>query len=70
MQVTKICICIVKTVKITSVTGFQKNSLDIKETKGKSKSAICLIQRTFIRETQEKYGLESKLEIYLQFFTY
>ena len=37
--------------------------------KGKSKCAICLTERTFIHETEDKYGLEKELEIYLQFFT-
>ena len=37
--------------------------------KGKSKGAICLTERTFIHEIEDKYGLESELEIYLQFFT-
>ena len=37
--------------------------------KEKSKCAICLTERTFIHEIQNKYGLESELEIYLQFFT-
>ena len=37
--------------------------------KGKSKCAICFTERTFIHEIEDKYGLESKLEIYLQFFT-
>ena len=37
--------------------------------KGKSKRAICLTERTFIHEIEDKHGLESKLEIYLQFFT-
>ena len=37
--------------------------------KGKSKCAICLTERTFIYEIEDKYGLESELEIYLQFFT-
>ena len=37
--------------------------------KEKSKCAICLIERTFIHEIQNKYGLESELEIYFQFFT-
>ena len=36
---------------------------------GKSKSAICLTERTFIDEIEDKYDLESELEIYLQFFT-
>ena len=33
--------------------------------KGKSKSAYCLTERTFIDEIEEKYGLERELEIYL-----
>ena len=37
--------------------------------KGKSKCAICLTERTFIHEIEDKYDLESELEIYLQFFT-
>ena len=37
--------------------------------KGKSKCAICLTERTFIHEIEDKYALESELEIYLQFFT-
>ena len=37
--------------------------------KGKSKCATCLTERTFIHEIKDKYGLESELEIYLQFFT-
>ena len=39
------------------------------KTKGKSKCAICLTEMTFIHETEDKYVLESELEIYLQFFT-
>ena len=37
--------------------------------KGKSRRTICLTERTFIHEIEDKYGLESELEIYLQFFT-
>ena len=37
--------------------------------KGKSKCAICFTERTFIHETEDKYGLESKLVTYIQFFT-
>ena len=37
--------------------------------KGKSKCAICLTERAFIDEIEDKYDLESELEIYLQFFT-
>ena len=36
--------------------------------KGKSKCAICLTERTFIHRIEDKCGLESELEIYLQFF--
>ena len=31
---------------------------------GKSKCAICLTERTFINETEEKYALESELELF------
>ena len=37
--------------------------------KVKSRCAICLTKRTFIYEIESKYDIESKLEIYLQFFT-
>ena len=37
--------------------------------KGKSKWAICLNERTFIHEIEDKYGLQSELEIYVQLFT-
>ena len=37
--------------------------------KGKSRCAICLTERTFIDEIEDKYDLESELEIYLQYFT-
>ena len=36
--------------------------------KGKSKCTICLNERTFIDEIEDKYYLESESEIYLQFF--
>ena len=35
--------------------------------KGKSKCAICLIEKSFIHEIE--YDIESELEIYLKFFT-
>ena len=35
----------------------------------KSKYANCLTERTFIDETEDKFDLESELEVYLQFFT-
>ena len=28
-----------------------------------------MIEKTFVDEIEEKYGLESELEVYLQFFT-
>ena len=37
--------------------------------KGKSKYAICLTERTCIHEIEDKYGLESELEINLQNLT-
>ena len=37
--------------------------------KGKSRCTIFLTERTFIDEIEGEYDLESKLEIYLQFFT-
>ena len=40
-----------------------------KKIKGKSKCAICLTERTFIDQIEDKYDLESELEFYLQFFT-
>ena len=43
---------------------FPKNQI-----KGKSKCPICLTERTVIHEIEDKYGLGSELEIYLQFFT-
>ena len=47
---------------------FPKNLILISknEIKGKSKCAICL---TFIDKIEDKYDLESELEIYLQLFT-
>ena len=40
-----------------------KNKIKIK-----SKCAICLTERTFIYEIEEKYDQESELEVYFQFF--
>ena len=37
--------------------------------KGISKCAICLTERTFIDKVEDKYDLESELEVYLLFFT-
>ena len=40
-----------------------------KKIKGKSKCAICLTEKAFIDEIEDKYDLEIELEFYLQFFT-
>ena len=50
---------------------FPKKMILISENKikGKSRCAICLTERTFIDEIEDKYDLGSELEIYLQFFT-
>ena len=54
--------------KHTSNTFPKKlNLISKNKIKEKSKCAICLIERTFIDETEG--DLESELEIYLQFFT-
>ena len=37
--------------------------------KGKPKCTICLTERTFIDKIEDKYDLESELEIHFQFFT-
>ena len=34
----------------------------------KSKWVICLTERTFIDKTEDRYDVDSELEIYLQFF--
>ena len=62
---------IAKTVKKRTANTFPGNLVLISKNKikGKSKCAICLTERTFIHEIEDKYGLESELEIYLQFFT-
>ena len=41
---------------------FPKKSVPISknETKGKSKYAVCLTERTFIHEVEDKYSLESE----------
>ena len=36
--------------------------------KEKSKCAVCLTERNFIREIEDEYDQESELEVYLQFF--
>ena len=48
---------------------FPKKLISISKTKikGKSKCTIWLTKKSFIHEIQDKYGLESKLEIPLQF---
>ena len=60
-----------KNCKNIQVTRFQKKLILISKnkTKGKSRYAICLTERTFIHKIEGKYDLESELEIYLQFFS-
>ena len=66
----KTWIFIAKTVKNIQVTRFQKNKFWFQKIKSKeNQNAICLTERTFIHEIKDKYGLESELEIYPQFFT-
>ena len=66
----KTCKFIEKPVKNTDNTFPKKLVLISKnKIKGKSKCAICLTERTFIHEFEDKYDLESELEVYLQFFT-
>ena len=62
--------CIVKTVKKHTGNTFPKKLILISKNKikEKSKCAICLTERTFINKIEDKYGLEKKLEIYLEFF--
>ena len=47
----------------------KKNLISKNKIKGRSKCVICLTERTFIDDIEDKCDLESKLEIYLQFFT-
>ena len=37
--------------------------------KGESNCVICLTERSFIHEIEDKHDLESELEVYFQFFT-
>ena len=48
---------------------FPKTLALISKTKIKeeTKCVICLTERTFIYKTEEKYGLESELEIFFSF---
>ena len=50
---------------------FPKKIIFISENKikGKLRCAICLTERTFIDEIEDKYDLERESAIYLQFFT-
>ena len=68
---TKTCIFIAKTVKTHIGNAFPKMLflISTNKIKGKSKCVICLTKRTFIHEIEDKYDLESELEIYFQFFT-
>ena len=61
-------ICCKKCKKHTSNTFPKKLVLISKnKIKGKSKCPICLTERTFIDKIEDKYDLESELEVYLQF---
>ena len=40
-----------------------------KKIKRKSKCAICLTKRTFIHEMEDKYDLDSEVEVCFLFFT-
>ena len=62
---------IVKNVKKHASSGFPKKLVLISKNKikGKSKCAEYLTKSPFIHEIEDKYDLESELEIYLQFFT-
>ena len=53
----KTCKFIVKSVKNTQETHFQKTTVPVSINifKEKSKRAICLTERTFIREIEDKY---------------
>ena len=55
--------------KHTGNTGKKTVLISKNKIKVKPKCAICLTERTFIHEIEDKYGLEKELEIYLQFFT-
>ena len=57
--------------KNTQITRFQEKLVLISKNKIKEKlkCAICLTEKTFIYEIENKCGLEKELEIYLQFFT-
>ena len=59
-----------KTCKKHTGSTFPKQLVLISKNKikGKSKCAIWLTERTFIHEIEDKFGLESELEIHLQFF--
>ena len=56
---------------VNTANTFRKKLVLISKNKikEKSKCAICLTEGTFIHEIEDKYGLESESEIYLQFFT-
>ena len=54
-----------KNCRNTQVTCFQKNYCRFKK---KSKRAICLTERTFIHEIEDKYDPESNARVYPKFF--
>ena len=65
----KACKNIVKTVKNTNVTRFQKKLVRIwkNKTKEKWRWAICLTERTFIHKAEDKYDQKSKVRVYPSF---
>ena len=60
-----------KTCKKHTSNTFPKKLVMVSKNKikGKLKFFICLTERTFIHELEDKYCLENELEFYLQFFT-
>ena len=67
----KKCKFIVKTFIVTHRKHISKKVVPISKNiiKEKSKCAICLTERTFIHEIEDKYDLESKVKVYPKIFT-
>ena len=70
-QITKIMQIYCQTCKKHTGNTFPKKLALVSKNKikGKSKCTVCLTERNFIYEIEDKCDLESELEIYLQFFT-
>ena len=60
-----------KSCKKDTKKHFQKKLVLISKNiiKEKSKCAICLTERTFIYQIEDKYDLERKIKVYLKLFT-